>query len=96
MIRSSLVLGTTALALSTGVASAQTVYVGPGYVAPAYVAPAPVYVAPAPVYVAPAPVYVAPPVVHHYYARPRAAVTVAAPIYDYAPAYSETIIDPDW
>jgi PXPV repeat-containing protein len=30
----------------------------PAYVAPAYVAPAPVYVAPAPVYVAPAPVVV--------------------------------------
>ncbi len=87
MIRSSLVLGTTALALSAGVASAQTVYVAPAYVAPAYVTPAPVYVAPAPVYVAP------PPVVHHYYAAPRTAVTVAAPIYDYAPAYSETIID---
>ena len=59
----SLLLAATALALSGAAASAQTVYVTPGYGygVPAYVAPtyvAPAYVMPGPAYVAPtAPVY---------------------------------------
>lgn len=57
----SLILGAAALAFSSVTASAQVVYVSPGYVAaPTYVAPAyvaPSFVAP-PVYVAPsAPIY---------------------------------------
>src|SRR5438067_731203 len=63
-----LILGATALALSAGAASAQAIYVTPGY---GYAAPA--YVAPAPVYVAPPAVYAAPP----YYGPP--AVAVAPP-----------------
>jgi len=87
----------TALALSAGAASAQTVYVAPGYAAPVYVAPAPVYVAPAPVYTAPGFVgyggYY-----YDYYAAPGAGVTVAAPIYDYAPGYAAaaTVVGPAW
>lgn len=83
-----LILGATALALSAGAASAQAVYVTPSY---GYAAPA--YVAPAPVYVAPPPVYAAPPVVSHYYAAP---VTVAPPVYDYAPGYTTVITAPGW
>jgi hypothetical protein len=48
------ILATTAVLISSSAALAQAVYVTPGYVEPAYVAPAPVYVAPAPVYAAPA------------------------------------------
>jgi hypothetical protein len=87
----SLVLGLTAVALSAGVASAQAVYVTPGY---SYGAPA--YVAPAPAYVAPAPVYAAPPVVSGYYAAPP--VVASPPAYDYAPGYATTtvITEPGW
>jgi hypothetical protein len=78
-----LILAATAFTISGAAASAQTVYVAPGYgyAAPAYVAPtyvAPTYVAPA--YVAPAPVYVAPP----------------APVYDYAPGYVSTYTTWGW
>jgi hypothetical protein len=89
------ILATAALALSAGAASAQAIYVTPGYgyAAPAYVAPAPVYAAP--VYAAPAPVYAAPPVVSGYYGAPG--VAVAPPVYDYAPGYTTTIITgPGW
>jgi hypothetical protein len=84
-----LILGVTALAVSAGAASAQAVYVTPGY---GY---APAYVAPAPVYVAPAPVYAAPTVVSPYYAAPTT-VTVAPPVYDYAPGYSTIVTEPGW
>lgn len=86
-----LILGATALALSAGAASAQAVYVTPGY---GYAAPA--YVAPAPAYVAPAPVYTAPPVVSGYYAAPP--IVASAPVYDYAPGYAATtvITGPGW
>jgi hypothetical protein len=80
-----LILGATALALSAGAASAQAIYVTPGY---GYAAPA--YVAPAPVYVAPPAVYAAPP----YYGPP--AVAVAPPVYDYAPGYSTIVTGPGW
>jgi hypothetical protein len=85
-----LIFAAGALALSAGAASAQVVYVTPGY-GYGYAAP-PVYVAPAPVYVAPPPVYVAPPVVPRYYGAPVA----VAPIYDYAPGYADTVFGPDW
>lgn len=92
MIRA-FIFGTAALTLSTGVASAQAVYVTPGYPAPAYVAPA--YVAPAPVYVAPAPVYRAPAIVSGYAAPP---VVASSPVYDYALGYTTTTIisRPGW
>jgi hypothetical protein len=76
--RSKMLLAGTALALASGTAAAHSnvsfgfsfgVPVAPAYVAPAYVAPAPVYYAPAPVYYAPRRVYYAP----AYYA-PRAVV----------------------
>ena len=88
MIRS-LFLGAGLLALTAGAASAQTVYVTPGYAVPAYTV-APTYVAP--------PVAIGPPVVVRHYYMPRAAVTVAPPLYDYAPAYAApvTIEDDDW
>jgi hypothetical protein len=88
-----LILGTTAVALSVGAASAQAVYVTPGYgyVAPAYVAPAPTM---APVYVAPGPVHAA--IVSGYYAAPP--VVASSPVYDYAPGYTTTTIiaGPGW
>jgi hypothetical protein len=55
---------------------------------------APAYVAPAPIYVAPAPVYAAPTVVSPYYAAPT--VTVAPPVYDYAPGYRTIVTEPGW
>jgi hypothetical protein len=81
-------IAATALTFSAGVASAQAVYVAPGY-APAYVAPT--YVAPAPVYVAPAPVYTAPAAT---VVVPRRVVR-AAPVYDYAPG-PVTVVEPGW
>ena len=81
-------IAVTALTFSAGVASAQAVYVEPGYVAPTYVAPAPVYVAPAPVYTAPAPVVVPRRIV-------RPAVPAVAPVYDYAPG-AVTVVEPGW
>jgi hypothetical protein len=83
-----LIIGAAALGLSASAASAQTVYVSPGYGVPAYVAPAPAYVAPPPA-------YVAPPVVRGYY-YPGPSVTVAAPVYDYAPAYPGAITIDDY
>ena len=82
-----ILIAATALTFSAGVASAQAIYVDPGYVAPAYVAPAPVYVAPAPVYTAPAVV------VPRRVVRP--AVTAVAPVYDYAPG-AVTVVAPGW
>lgn len=90
MIRS-LIFGATALALSVGAASAQTVYVEPGY---GYAPPA--YMAPAPVIVAPAPIYMAPPVAVPRYYAPRAAVTVSTPLYNYAAPYAVTGFSDDW
>jgi hypothetical protein len=84
----SLIFGATALALSVGAASAQTLYVEPGYGPPAYTAPAPVIVAPAPIYMAPSVV------VPRYYA-PRAAVTVSTPVYNYAAPFGP-VDDWDW
>jgi hypothetical protein len=81
----SLILAATALALSTVAASAQAVYMAPGYgytygyyAAPAYAVPT--YAAPYG-YVA-APVFAAP----------------SAPLYNYAPGYTATysVTDPDW
>jgi hypothetical protein len=83
-----LLLGATTLMLSAGAASAQAVYVAPGYdyAAPAYVAPAPA-----------APIYAAPPVVYRYYGVPRTTVAIPAPVYDYAPGYFETVTtEPGW
>lgn len=88
MIRS-LFVGAGLLTLTAGAASAQTVYVAPGYAVPAYSAPA---------YVAPAPAYVGPPVVVRHYYAPRAAVTVTPGLYDYAPGHGApvTVEDDDW
>jgi hypothetical protein len=81
----SLILGAAAVAFSGVTASAQAVYVSPGYVAvPTYVAPAyaaPSFVAP-PVYVAPPAYAVAPPA---YAVAPPAYVAPRAPIYGYGP-----------
>lgn len=90
----SLLLAAMALALSGVSASAQAVYVAPGYYD--YVAPAPVYVAPAPTVVVPSAVVPA-----WQYVAPSATVTAAAPLYDYVPSYSYpagaiTVAAPGW
>jgi hypothetical protein len=80
-MKKAILAGAAVLIFSSGAALAQAVYVTPGYVEPAYIAPAPVYVAPAPVYVAPATTVI----VHRPIVRPAPVVTAAAPVYDYAP-----------
>ena len=87
----SLFLGAAVLTLSGGAALAQTVYIAPDYAVPAYTVNPP--------YVAPAPAYVVPSVtVRRYYDyAPPAAVTVAPPLYDYAPAYPGAVtVEDDW
>jgi hypothetical protein len=90
MIRA-LMLGASALVVTAGAASAQTVYV-PGYVTPGY-APSAMIAAP-PLIAPPAPLYTVPGSAG-YYAAP---VTVAPPAYGYGPGYAEavTIERPIW